>query len=269
LNIADTKDFKANKLVKTELLNLDGAKVLQKIIVGKTTISNDKDHLIFETGNRQLISRKSSGQFPNYTMVIPKDKPFTFDIHAAEIKPVVENALSFANGAQSIAFQPYYNHFVVKSGDSEKEFSATASCNFPQNTAKAVSLNGKYFLDIFNACDQETLKVNFKDNKAQFEIVGSNDLTNYTFIIMPLKENGDFEIISDEQKAELKLQPFYKSFTPETAKTAKPKKECVIAELKDILAEIKAIATIKGLPEMFKEITFDAIDRADNQLALL
>src|ERR1043166_3673472 len=42
----------------------------------------DQNHIYFETEGRLLITRKLSGQFPNYEMVMPKDndKTVTFDL---------------------------------------------------------------------------------------------------------------------------------------------------------------------------------------------
>ncbi len=50
--------------------------------VGEVSFGEDINHIYFETEGRLLITRKLSGQFPNYEMVMPKDndKTATFDL---------------------------------------------------------------------------------------------------------------------------------------------------------------------------------------------
>src|SRR4029078_13327825 len=46
------------------------------------SFGEDPNHIFFEGEGRLLITRKLSGQFPNYEMVMPKDSPnrATFDV---------------------------------------------------------------------------------------------------------------------------------------------------------------------------------------------
>lgn len=49
---------------------------------GEVSFGEDQNHIYFETEGRLLITRKLSGQFPNYEMVMPKDndKSVVFDL---------------------------------------------------------------------------------------------------------------------------------------------------------------------------------------------
>ena len=49
---------------------------------GEVAFGEDQNHIYFETEGRLLITRKLSGQFPNYEMVMPKDNDHsaTFDL---------------------------------------------------------------------------------------------------------------------------------------------------------------------------------------------
>ena len=40
---------------------------------GDVAFGEDQNHIYFETGGRLLITRKLTGNFPNYEMVMPKD----------------------------------------------------------------------------------------------------------------------------------------------------------------------------------------------------
>ena len=56
---------------------------------GDIQFGEDQNHIYFETGSRLLITRKLSGNFPNYEMVMPKDndKKVVFDL--ADMKNAV------------------------------------------------------------------------------------------------------------------------------------------------------------------------------------
>ena len=56
---------------------------------GEVQFGEDQNHIYFQTGGRLLITRKLSGNFPNYEMVMPKDndKSVVFDL--AEMKSAV------------------------------------------------------------------------------------------------------------------------------------------------------------------------------------
>jgi DNA polymerase III subunit beta len=51
---------------------------------GEIQFGEDQNHIYFQTGGRLLITRKLSGNFPNYEMVMPKDndKTVVFDLEA-------------------------------------------------------------------------------------------------------------------------------------------------------------------------------------------
>src|SRR5215211_5054843 len=56
---------------------------------GEVQFGEDQNHIYFQTGGRLLITRKLTGNFPNYEMVMPKDndKRVTFDL--ADMKSAV------------------------------------------------------------------------------------------------------------------------------------------------------------------------------------
>ncbi|MBX3242952.1 MAG: DNA polymerase III subunit beta [Acidobacteria bacterium] len=64
---------------------------------GEVQFGEDQNHIYFETDGRLLITRKLSGNFPNYEMVIPKDndKKATFDL--SDIKSAVRRIALMAD----------------------------------------------------------------------------------------------------------------------------------------------------------------------------
>ncbi len=56
---------------------------------GDIQFGEDQNHIYFETDGRLLITRKLSGNFPNYEMVMPKDNDKTVIFDLAEMKAAV------------------------------------------------------------------------------------------------------------------------------------------------------------------------------------
>lgn len=64
---------------------------------GEVSFGEDQNHIYFETGGRLLITRKLTGNFPNYEMVMPKDndKKVVFDL--ADMKSAVRRIALMAD----------------------------------------------------------------------------------------------------------------------------------------------------------------------------
>ncbi len=75
----DDKDAAIDTLVPRKAL-LELVKLARND--GEVSFGEDQNHIYFETEGRLLITRKLSGQFPNYEMVMPKDndKSVVFDL---------------------------------------------------------------------------------------------------------------------------------------------------------------------------------------------
>ena len=57
----------------------------------KVVISGDDNHLFFQFGERLLITRKLTGNFPDYERVLPKDHHEVVTLQRDEIKSAVES----------------------------------------------------------------------------------------------------------------------------------------------------------------------------------
>jgi len=64
---------------------------------GEVQFGEDQNHIYFQTGGRLLITRKLSGNFPNYEMVMPKDNDKTVVFGLAEMKSAVRRVSLMAD----------------------------------------------------------------------------------------------------------------------------------------------------------------------------
>ena len=94
---------------------------LTRGVEGDVQFGEDQNHIYFETDGRLLISRKLTGNFPNYEMVMPKDndKKVVFDL--ADMKSAVRRiALMADDRNRSIRVVVREGEVEVKASSSEE-----------------------------------------------------------------------------------------------------------------------------------------------------
>ena len=64
---------------------------------GDVSFGEDSNHIYFEVGGRLLITRKLTGTFPNYEMVIPKDNDKTVTFDAEEMRNAIRRVALMAD----------------------------------------------------------------------------------------------------------------------------------------------------------------------------
>ena len=67
---------------------------ISKDAKGDISFGEDPNHIYFEVDGRLLITRKLSGTFPNYEMVIPKDNDKTVTFDAEEMRNAIRRVAS-------------------------------------------------------------------------------------------------------------------------------------------------------------------------------
>jgi len=81
--------------IETEMDALIPKKALLELVKisrdvdGDISFGEDQNHIYFETGGRLLITRKLTGNFPNYEMVLPKDNDRKVEFDLIEMKNAV------------------------------------------------------------------------------------------------------------------------------------------------------------------------------------
>lgn len=178
---------------------------------GEVSFGEDPNHIYFEVDGRLLITRKLSGTFPNYEMVIPKgnDKTATFD--AEEMKAAIRRVSLMADErTRSVKLTIKSGEIEISSQAAEEgEANEVISADY-QGEEVTLGFNSAYlqdFLNVISAGDAETaqetenegetvkvkdgrlrLALDFKDSNAQTLIRMASDTTyDYKYIVMPLR----------------------------------------------------------------------------------
>jgi DNA polymerase III subunit beta len=151
--------------------------------------SGDENHLFFEIGERLLISRKLTGNFPDYERVLPKDQPNSVTLGRDVLRSAIERVAQFADErSRAIRLQVVPGELKVHSSSSEtgeSEESLSAEYTGPQTE---IGFNAQYMLDFLRASTEENVSFHFRDAQSAGEMrpAGGNG-GSYRYVIMPMR----------------------------------------------------------------------------------
>lgn len=182
---------------------------------GEVSFGEDPNHIYFETEGRLLITRKLSGNFPNYEMVMPKDNEHTAVFDLDEMRSAVRRMSLIADERNRSI------RLVVKEGEVEVVAQSTEEGDGSEVVQAdykgeefTLGFNWQYLIEFLNNVgsgeveaaaegEKETDgdKVRVKEGKAPvkiaFEFKDANAQTqmsiagetayNYKYIVMPLR----------------------------------------------------------------------------------
>src|SRR5579883_1398415 len=158
--------------------------------------SGDENHLFFELGDRLLLSRKLTGNFPDYARVLPKDHPYSVTLERDEFRGAIERVAQFSDErSRAIRVRVAPGEVKVHSSVSdtgESEESILASYEGP---AVEIGFNAQYLLEFLRALNEPQVLFLFKDpnsagelRPAETEGGGAASQTyHYRYVIMPMR----------------------------------------------------------------------------------
>jgi DNA polymerase-3 subunit beta len=182
---------------------------------GEVSFGEDPNHIYFEVNGRLLITRKLSGTFPNYEMVIPKDNDKKAIFDAEEMKNAIRRVSLMADErTRSIRMTVRTNEIEIGAQSSEEgEASEKVAADYTGDEVE-VGFNSQYLQEFLNVVGSgeaeasdapeketngETVRVKesgsrlriafeFKDGNAQTQLNIAGDTNyDYKYIVMPLR----------------------------------------------------------------------------------
>jgi DNA polymerase-3 subunit beta len=156
----------------------------------KAVFSGDDNHLFFQVGDRLLITRKLTGNFPDYERVLPKDHSLSAKLHKDEIRSAIERVAQFADErsrAIRVQFTPGEVRIFsqsVETGESEESVPSEY-----QGPDIEIGFNAQYLLDFLRAIPQDNVSFELKDQKSAGEMkpVGETAPEQYRYVVMPMR----------------------------------------------------------------------------------
>ena len=156
----------------------------------KVRFAGDDNHLFFEFGPRLLITRKLTGNFPDYDRVLPHDNTNIATVSKDEAKAAIERVAQFAD-ERSRAIRVQFGAgelrvFASSLETGESEESVPAEYAGPE---LEIGFNAQYLLDFLRAVPQEQVAFSLKDQKSAGELqpVGAEPRDEYRYVVMPMR----------------------------------------------------------------------------------
>jgi DNA polymerase-3 subunit beta len=157
---------------------------------GKVIFSGDDNHLFFQVGHRLLITRKLTGNFPDYERVLPKDHNLVATLRRDEIRSAIERVAQFADErSRAIRVQFATGEVRIFSSSTETGESEESVSSEYTGPDLEIGFNAQYLLDFLRAIPQERVAFQLKDQKSAGEMRpdGENVPEQYRYVVMPMR----------------------------------------------------------------------------------
>lgn len=152
--------------------------------------SGNDNHLFFQIDKRLLLSRKLTGNFPDYERVLPKEHPYSLVLQRDELKSAIERVAQFADErSRAIRLQVFKGELKVHSSISETgESEETIPVDYDGESVE-IGFNAQYLLDFLRSVDKSEVEFHFKDSNSAGELRPHGDTpeTVYRYVVMPMR----------------------------------------------------------------------------------
>ncbi len=147
------------------------------------------NHLFFKVGDRYLISRLLSGQFPNYEMVIPTDSDKRILLSTVEFSDALRRVATMAEEqSRAIKLSLAEDQLDILASSSEYgEAKESLSIQY-QGEPLTVCFNAVYLLDFLSGLESEQVVLELKDGESQGLLSPeTQEDYKYQYVAMPMK----------------------------------------------------------------------------------
>ncbi len=152
--------------------------------------SKDESHLFFSVGDRVLISRMLTGQFPNYEAVLPRENKRLVEMDKDAITAAIRRVALLADErSRAIRLQLEKDKLEVFSSSGEYgEAHEILDAQYP-GEALQIGFDYQYLLDFLNVLGEGgKVRLELKDEQSagQFR-PGDEESVRYRYVVMPMR----------------------------------------------------------------------------------
>jgi DNA polymerase III subunit beta len=156
----------------------------------KIQFSGDENHLFFKVGGRLLLSRKLTGNFPDFERVLPKDHPSSIQLNRDELRGAIERVSQFSDErSRAIRFRVLPGEVKIHSSLSETgESEESIPVDYDGDTVE-IGFNAQYLLDFLRAVPEGNVEFHFRDPQSAGELRPNQqeETYKYRYVIMPMR----------------------------------------------------------------------------------
>jgi len=153
--------------------------------------SGDENHLFFQFGERLLLSRKLTGNFPDFERVLPKDHPHSVALDREELRKSIERVSQFSDErSRAVRMRVQEGELHIHSSLSETGESEESLPVEYNGSPVEIGFNASYLLDFLRALSEEKVTFHFKDPNSAGELrpaVNGEPGYKYRYVVMPMR----------------------------------------------------------------------------------
>jgi len=149
----------------------------------------DDNHLFFQCGDRLLITRKLTGQFPDYERVLPKDLDRHVLVGREELQAAIRRVAQFADDrSHAVRLELAPGELkLVSSGSDAGEGEEVLPVDYSGEKMK-IGFNAQYLLDFLGVSETSEVELALRDEESAGEMrMPSNEGCEYRYVIMPMR----------------------------------------------------------------------------------
>jgi DNA polymerase-3 subunit beta len=154
------------------------------------SFSGDDNHLFFQLGDRLLLSRKLTGNFPDFERVLPKEHPHRTLVNREEFRGAIERVSQFSDErSRAIRLRFAAGELSIHSSLSETgESEETVSIDYGAETVE-IGFNAAYLLDFLRVVSDEQVMFLFRDGNSAGELRPGAEAegSEYRYVVMPMR----------------------------------------------------------------------------------
>jgi DNA polymerase-3 subunit beta len=153
--------------------------------------SGDENHLFFQFGERLLLSRKLTGNFPDFERVLPKDHPHSVALDREELRKSIERVSQFSDErSRAVRMRVQEGELHIHSSLSETGESEESLPVEYDGSPVEIGFNASYLLDFLRASSEDKVTFHFKDPNSAGELrpaVNGEASYKYRYVVMPMR----------------------------------------------------------------------------------
>jgi DNA polymerase-3 subunit beta len=174
------------KKAMVELLRLlsEGASELP------VSISKDESHLFFSLGQRALICRILTGQFPNYEAVLPRENNRVLELDKETIAAAVRRVALLADErSRAVRMRLDKGQLEISSSSGEYGEAREVLDTSYQDEAIQIGFNYQYLLDFFGVLEEAAkIRLELKDEQSAGQLRPlEQGAYQYRYVVMPMR----------------------------------------------------------------------------------
>lgn len=174
----------------SEILKLDGEEGTDAAV----KFCGDENHLFFQFGERLLLSRKLTGNFPDFERVLPKENPLKVNMTRDDLRGSLERVAQFSDErSRAIRLKVAPGEVKIHSSLSETGESEESIPVTYEGVTVEIGFNAQYLLDFLRAVPSNDVTLFFKDGNSAGEFRPAYDgaksapAGQYRYVVMPMR----------------------------------------------------------------------------------